>query len=127
MSADKEPMPESFLERVAEQFKALSDPVRLSLLNALFEGEKSVGQLADEVGSSFANVSKHLSVLHAAGWITRSRDGTTVLCALADKRTAALCELMCARVRERAAKEGELAVATASPAATTRRGKSRAR
>ena len=127
MSVGKESMPESFLERVAEQFKALSDPVRLSLLNALFEGEKSVGQLAEEVGSSFANASKHLSVLHAAGWITRAREGTTVLCALADKRTAALCELMCARVRERAAKEGEFAAAPAGPAAATRRGKARAR
>jgi len=127
MSVGKESMPESFLERVAEQFKALSDPVRLSLLNALFEGDKSVGQLAEEVGSSFANASKHLSVLHAAGWVTRAREGTTVLCALADKRTAALCELMCARVRERAAKEGEFAAAPAGPAAATRRGKARAR
>ena len=58
MSPRDEAMPPAFLERVAEQFKALSDPVRLSVLNALFEGEKAVGHLADEVGSSIANVSK---------------------------------------------------------------------
>jgi DNA-binding transcriptional ArsR family regulator len=109
MSPRDEAMPPAFLERVAEQFKALSDPVRLSVLNALFEGEKAVGHLADEVGSSIANVSKHLAVLHAAGWVRRTRDGTSMLYSLADDRTAALCELMCARVRERAAKEAEFA------------------
>lgn len=105
----EESMPEAFLARVAEQFKALSDPVRLAILNALFSGERCVSELAEEVGSPIANVSKHLAVLHAAGWVTRTRDGTSIRCSLADTRTAALCELMCSRVRERAAKEAELA------------------
>ena len=101
MPTRDEPMPEAFLARVAEQFKALSDPVRLAILNALFAGDRCVGELAEEVGSLIANVSKHLAVLHAAGWVTRTRDGTSIRYSLADTRTAALCELMCARVRER--------------------------
>ena len=120
MPSQGEPMPEAFLARVAEQFKALSEPMRLAILNALFEGERCVGELAEQVGSSIANVSKHLAVLHAAGWVTRSREGTSIHYALADARTAALCELMCARVRERATKEAEL---VASPAVATRRAK----
>ena len=50
MPTRDEPMPEAFLARVAEQFKALSDPVRLAILNALFAGDRCVGELAEEVG-----------------------------------------------------------------------------
>lgn len=103
-----DPLPAAMLTRVAEQFKALADPVRLSILAALFEGTKSVGELAEETGASIANVSKHLGVLARAGWVAREKVGTTVRCELADERTAALCELMCARVRERAQVEAEL-------------------
>jgi len=120
MPSQDEPMPEAFLARVAEQFKALSDPMRLAILNALFDGERCVGDLADQVGSSIANVSKHLAVLHKAGWVTRAREGTSIHYTLADTRTAALCELMCARVRERAAAEAQLAV---SPSVALRRAK----
>lgn len=103
-----EPLPPAMRIRIAEQFKALAEPVRLSILSALFDGPKSVGELAEETGASIANVSKHLGVLARAGWIAREKVGTTVRCALADERTAALCELMCARVRERAQGEAEL-------------------
>lgn len=118
-----DPLPEALLTRVADQFKALGDPVRLSILSALFEGEKSVGELAEAAGASIANVSKHLGVLVRAGWVAREKVGTTVRCALADERTAALCELMCSRVRERAQGEAELAAAGSRRAA--RSGKAR--
>jgi DNA-binding transcriptional ArsR family regulator len=113
-------IPADFLPRVAAQFKALSDPMRLAIMNALFHGQRSVGELTTIVGSSIANVSKHLSVLHHAGWVVRSKAGTTVHYALADRRAAQLCELMCQRVRERAKKEGEVAPKTA-PARRARR------
>lgn len=113
-------MPSELLPRVAEQFKALSDPMRLRIMNALFDGERSVGELTGIVGTSIANVSKHLAVLHQAGWVVRSKSGTTVHYALADRRAAQLCELMCQRVRERAKKEGELSLAMA-PASRARR------
>jgi DNA-binding transcriptional ArsR family regulator len=56
-----------------------------------------------------ANVSKHLGLLHQVGWVTRKKDGVTVVYALADERTFGLCELMCNRVRELAAAVAELA------------------
>jgi DNA-binding transcriptional ArsR family regulator len=105
------------LERVAEQFRALAEPSRLHLMNILFDGERTVGQLVDESGLSLANVSKHLGLLHKAGWDTRRKDGLNVLYELADERTFGLCELMCNRVRERAAAE----VAAAAP--SRRRGR----
>lgn len=93
------------LERVAEQFRALGEPSRLSLMNLLFDGERTVGELVAASGLSLANVSKHLGILHQVGWVTRRKEGLNVRYALADERTFGLCELMCDRVRERATAE----------------------
>jgi len=108
----KPSMTPAMLERVAAQFRALAEPSRLTLMNALFNGEQTVGELVTASGLSLANVSKHLGVLHRAGWVTRQKDGLSVRYALADDRTFGLCELMCDRVRELATAE---AAATAPP------------
>jgi DNA-binding transcriptional ArsR family regulator len=96
----KQPMPEAMLERVAELFRALSEPSRLRLMQALFGGEHSVGELVEASGLTQANVSKHLGVLHQAGWVTREKRGLQVVYALADDRAAELCDLMCNRVQQ---------------------------
>lgn len=98
-------MSPAMLERVATQFRALAEPSRLALMNCLFDGERTVGELVTASGLSLANVSKHLGVLHRAGWVSRQKDGLSVRYALADDRTFGLCELMCDRVRELAAAE----------------------
>jgi DNA-binding transcriptional ArsR family regulator len=105
------PLSPALLARVAEQFKALAEPLRLRIMNELFAGERTVGDLAVAVDSSIANVSKHLGLLHQAGWVQRRKAGVAVYYALTDERAIALCELMCERVRQRAA--ADLAVATA--------------
>ncbi len=104
-----EAMSDAMLERVAEQFRALGEPSRLRLMNLLFDGEQTVGELVTASGLSLANVSKHLGLLHQVGWVTRKKDGVRVVYALADERTFGLCELMCNRVRELAAAVAELA------------------
>ena len=96
-------MSPALLQGVAEQFKALGEPSRLLLMNLLFDGERTVGELVTESGLSQANVSKQLSVLFRAGWVLREKRGLTVLYRIGDERTFALCELMCSRVREQAA------------------------
>lgn len=116
---DHEPISAAMLERVAEQFAALGEPSRLRLMNLLFDGERTVGELVDASGLSLANVSKHLGLLHRVGWVTRQKHGVMVRYGLADARTVALCELMCNRVRERA--QAEAALTSANPATTPRR------
>ncbi len=96
-------MSPALLQGVAEQFKALGEPSRLLLMNLLFDGERTVGELVAESGLSQANVSKQLGVLFRVGWVLRDKQGLNVLYRLADERTFALCELMCSRVREQAA------------------------
>ena len=47
---------------VAKYFKALAEPMRLRVLNALQDGEKNVSQLTEISGGTQANISKHLSM-----------------------------------------------------------------
>lgn len=87
------------LELIAARFRALSEPMRLRLLNLLMGGERTVGQLVEATGSSQANVSKHLSVLRDAGMIAMRKEGLTTVCYIADPIVNELCEMMCSRLR----------------------------
>ncbi|QJR36874.1 ArsR/SmtB family transcription factor [Gemmatimonas groenlandica] len=86
------------LPLVADRFKALSEPARLALLRSLQYGEQTVNQLVAGTGLGQANVSKHLQVLHAHGFVKRRKNGLFVHYALADRQILKLCELMSSRV-----------------------------
>lgn len=86
--------PEVFV-LIAERFKALGEPARLRLLNALRQDERTVTELVDETEFGQANVSKHLQVLYAAGLVVRRREGPFVYYRIADDRIYALCDIMC--------------------------------
>jgi ArsR family transcriptional regulator len=86
------------LELIADRFKALAEPARLKILNALRDGEKSVTELREELVSSHANVSKHLSVLYAGGFVKRRKEGLNVFYRLADTAVLKLCDVMCGRI-----------------------------
>ncbi len=94
-------LPVEALELVAMRFKALAEPMRLRLLQALEDGEKSVSELATLVGTTAANVSKHLHILHHAGIVARRPKGTTVYYTIEDQTIFELCDLVCASLHER--------------------------
>lgn len=83
---------------MAERFRALAEPARLHLMTALREGERTVGNLAEVTGFGTANVSKHLQMLRAAGFVTRRKEGLNVYYALADHDVLRLCDIMCGRL-----------------------------
>ncbi len=93
---------------VARHFRVLGEPVRLALLHALSDGERPASALLAETRMSQANLSKHMTVLCAAGFVRRRRDGAFVHYALADARVLGLCELMCDRLEADAAHAGGL-------------------
>ena len=95
MSAKMTP---EMLELVAQRFHALGDPVRLQLMNALRAGELTVNSLVETTNVSTANVSKHLQILHAAGFVTRRKEGVRVFYSLAGEDVLQLCDIMCGRV-----------------------------
>ena len=88
----------ALLAEVAGRFRALAEPARLAVLHALEHGELTVTELVEATGMAQGNLSKHLQQLHAAGFVSRRRDGMFVFYALADEDVLALCELMCGRL-----------------------------
>jgi DNA-binding transcriptional ArsR family regulator len=83
---------------VAARFKALAEPTRLEILNALRDRERTVGDLVEETGLGQANVSKHLQLLHALGFVTRRKDGLFVYYGMADRSVFQICDIMCGRL-----------------------------
>src|SRR5215213_8094161 len=63
--------------------KAFASPRRLELLDLLAQAPRTVDDLARASEQSMANTSQHLQALHAAGMVTRAREGTSVRYALA--------------------------------------------
>lgn len=104
------------LDQVAEYFRALAEPLRLKLLNALRDGPLNVSELTELVGSSQANVSKHLGVLAKAGLVSRQSRGTSVFYEIADPRTYQLCDLVCGQIAQRLMSQVQGMTRTVAPA-----------
>lgn len=68
--------------QASEVFKALSNPNRLLIVDALAKGERCVADLTALVGLDMSTVSNHLSVLRNVGILTDDRRGTQVFYAL---------------------------------------------
>jgi rhodanese-related sulfurtransferase/predicted transcriptional regulator len=77
-------------DAIALMGKAFASPRRLELIDLLAQGSRSVEQLAKACGQSNANTSQHLQALHAAGLVTRRRDGLRVRYSLAGDDVLAL-------------------------------------
>jgi len=93
------PLPAPLVELIAQRFRVLGEPMRIKLLDRLREAPATVGQLTVELGSSQQNVSKHLAVLHAAGVVSREKDGTSVRYAIADDTVFKICDIVCGGIR----------------------------
>lgn len=97
-------LPSELLEHVAERFRVLGDATRLGVIRTLLdEGEQNVGQLVDRLGTSQANVSKHLRILHDAGIVSRRAEGTAAYYSVIDPSLLPVCAIVCDRLREQVA------------------------
>ena len=56
--------------------RALADGNRRAILDVVRDSPRAVGEIATEVAMSQQAVSHHLRVLHGAGLVTETRDGT---------------------------------------------------
>ena len=73
--------PADFRKR-ADVFKALGNPNRLLIVDALSAGERCVAELTELVGLDMSTVSNHLAVLRNVGLLADERRGTQVFYAL---------------------------------------------
>lgn len=96
------PVPPDLAELIAGRLRVIGDPTRIRILDALRSGEQSVGALTDVLQTSQQNASKHLGVLHAAGVVSRRKDGTTAYYRVVDAGVFGLCELVCGGLQHQA-------------------------
>jgi DNA-binding transcriptional ArsR family regulator len=92
------PLPDEIVDLIARRFRVMADPTRIKLLDRLREGEASVQELTDAVGSTQQNVSKHLGVLADAGIVARRKDGNFTKYRVVDDGIWQLCEDVCGSV-----------------------------
>jgi DNA-binding transcriptional ArsR family regulator len=93
------PLPEALVERVAERFRVLAEPMRIRLLEAMREGEMSVKELQEATGASQQNVSQHLGVLLRARVVERRKEGNFSRYSIADPVVFSLCDEVCGGFR----------------------------
>lgn len=68
----------SQIERRVAVIKALAHPSRLTIAEALQQGEQCVCDLRELVGSDLSTVSKHLSLMREAGLVEMEKRGLNV-------------------------------------------------
>jgi DNA-binding transcriptional ArsR family regulator len=69
-------------------FKALADATRRQILQDLRAGELSAGEIVARFTISAPSISRHLSILKAAGLVTERRNANRILYSLAEERLA---------------------------------------
>ena len=107
------PLPDDLAELIARRFRALSDPLRVRILDLLREQELSVSALAEQLDASQQNISKHLAVLTDSGILARRKQGNHVYYRIGDEAVFALCEQVCGSL------QAQLATLSALVAGTT--------
>ena len=85
-------------ELAAELFGVLATPMRLRILSALCDKEKSVSQLLQEIDTTQPNLSQHLNLLYRAGVLAKRKDGTQVIYRVQSEKAVTLCRTVCTQI-----------------------------
>ncbi len=65
-------------EQAARFLRSLANPARLQILCALAAGERSVGEINEDIDLSQSALSQHLAVLRDEALVTTRREGQTI-------------------------------------------------
>lgn len=102
---------DALFDAFAEVAKAMASGRRAEIVDVLVQGERSVEQLADEIGQSVANTSHHLRAMARAGVLRTRRDGTRIFYMLASESVGEVWAAMRDIATEHVAAINELAKA----------------
>ncbi len=95
------------LAQRAEIFKAMGHPSRLLIIDTLAAGPRPVTDLANLVGDNMSTVSRHLSVLRAAGLIDSRRSSNQIFYHLKVPCIPRFCACIQAEVQSRGKRRRE--------------------
>lgn len=95
--------------------KALADPKRLLLINALRDDPRTVTDLAHFLGMSQSNVSQHLGVLRERGVVSATRHGNNVFYALQNRKVVQAIDLLREVMAEQLAARKDIHDAVSAP------------
>ena len=84
----------SEVENLSGLLKSISHPIRLKILCLLQEKEMTVGEIRDEVETTHANISQHLSILRNQGVINFRKNSNFIYNRIADDRIVELMKTM---------------------------------
>lgn len=82
------------VEDLSRLLKSISHPIRLKILCLLQEHEMTVGDIRDEVKTTKANISQHLSILRNQGILASRKDANFIYNRIADERIIQLMKSM---------------------------------
>ena len=88
------------LDRLASVFAAFADGTRLALLQELMAGPRTVNELFAAIGTTQANISRQLKILHQAGLLRREQKGLFVTYSVGDRIVKEMCNIACRKLSQ---------------------------
>ncbi len=85
---------EEDIMQAALAMKSIAHPLRLKILCVLADGELSVQEIVDNVGTSQSNISQHLAILRDKGVLYTRKDANRVFYRIDDARIIKLVGMM---------------------------------
>jgi len=80
--------------RASQLLSAMANEKRLLILCQLVDGERSVGELADQLGVRQSTISQHLALLRKDGFVESRRDAQSQIYSLAGVEARAVLEAL---------------------------------
>lgn len=105
---------DEFLDHIAEVFQAFAHLTRLKILRELHQDREdggdgiSVQNLRETVGTSQANVSKHLNRMAEQGLVDARKEGTLRKYVIASEEVMMICNHVCGYLEKRLRNLGSL-------------------
>jgi len=83
---------EEQVETATEVLKSIAHPIRMKILCYLMDGEKNVGEIEQQFGSTISNISQHLTILRKASIINRRKEANFMFYSIRDRSILSLME-----------------------------------
>ncbi len=88
-------------ETVSRYFSILSEPVRVRIVHAICQQERTVNEIVALTAVTQTTVSRHLALMYREGVLSRRRDGGFVHYKVSDTALAEICRTVCVHIASR--------------------------